>query len=478
LGGVIYNTNGTVIIFGCTVNSNLSGSVCEPSGGLLGGTGLTMGGAVFQASGFIGVTNSSFTMNYAIGGTGSFGQLITRVPGSPAYGGALAVKGGGISIEGSQFLQNQADGAQGVLGTEGGGAGPAYGGAIYCTANCSASDSSFGWNQALAGNFNSWGPAYQGFGGGGGIFNAGILMLNRCSIYNNIAHGGQVSTASVTDAGGALGGGIYNAAQLAATNCTIALNSAVGAIATKLGGPGLAVSGSAVGGGICNGSNGTAICMNLTIASNSCSSPTFTNSSGMTTSSSGLAAGSQIANTNGTLSVHNTLIAYGTNSNAYGQISDGGYNICSDGSAALFSGSSYNYTDPQLAPLGNYGGPTLCMNLLSTSSAIDNGDANGCPNTDQRGYIRPFGGGPDMGAVEFGSAASTVPVLNLSVTLSNVTLSYSAFTTGVHYYVQCSTNLTSWANVSTNGPYGTSTYVSQTMNKPYQGRCFFRLLMQ
>jgi hypothetical protein len=249
-------------------------------------------------------------------------------------------------------------------------------------------------------------------------------------------------------------------------------------IAGGVGGNGIPVSplptdSTAVGGGVYCIAGATFIAMNLTIASNICRSP-----SGQYCIN-GIASGAQIGNTNGTLRIHNTLVAYGgTNNNAYGPITDDGYNICSDGSAALFSGSSYNYTDPQLAPLGNYGGPTLCMNLLPTSPAIDNGDANGCPNTDQRGYIRPFGSGPDMGAVEYGSASSTVPLVNLSVTSSNVTLSFSAFTTGKVYYLQYSTNLTTWANLSTNGPYGVPAYVSQTMNKPNASRCYFRLLVQ
>ena len=240
-------------------------------------------------------------------------------------------------------------------------------------------------------------------------------------------------------------------------------------------------SGTALGGGIYNASSAPFVGMNLTIASNTCNSPSDV--SGIPygpSSASGLAAGSQIANTNGTLSLHNSLIAYsGTNSNAYGTITDNGYNICSDGSAALSSGLSYNYTDPQLAPLGNYGGPTLCMNLLSSSPAIDNGDINGCPNNDQRGYIRPFGSGPDIGAVEYGSAATSVLLLNISATSTSVTLSFL----GVHQpaescYLQYSTNLMTWQNLGTNGPYAVPTYISQTVNQPNAGRCFFRVLEQ
>lgn len=473
LGGAIYTTNGTVTMVGCTVDTNLASSVCEPSGGNYGGTGLVMGGAVFQASGTMGITNTSFTMNYGVGGTGTQGSG-SVYPGSPAYGGAVAVAGGALSVEHSQFANNQADGAQGFEGTQGGGGASAYGGAIYNSANCSVADSSIAGNDALAGSFNSWAPT---FGGGGGIYDdaGGMLTLNRCSIYGNIAQGGAYATENYMNGGAGAGGGIFNAAQLVATNCTIALNLAAGAIDHNLNGQN-STAGAALGGGVFNASGATSVFMNLTIASNSCSAP-GTNFF-LTVCSNGMTAGFQIANTNGTFSLHNTIIAYsGTNSDAYGPITDVGYNICSDGSANLDSGSSYNHTDPQLAPLGNYGGPTLCMALLPSSPAIDTGDINGCPNTDQRGYIRPFGSAPDIGAYEYGSAVSEVPYLNMSVTSSNVVLAFSAFA-GNTYYLQCSTNLSTWISLSTNGPFEVSTYVSQSVNRQGTSRYFFRLLMQ
>jgi alpha-tubulin suppressor-like RCC1 family protein len=139
--------------------------------------------------------------------------------------------------------------------------------------------------------------------------------------------------------------------------------------------------------------------MNVTIASNSCvaSGPGYRGTNG-------LAAGLQIANNNGALHLHNSIVAYsGTNSNAYGSISDDGYNISSDGSANFTDGSSRNFTDPQLAALGNYGGPTPCIALLPVSPAIDSGDSADFPTTDQRGYFRPVGTAPDMGAYEYGS---------------------------------------------------------------------------
>src|SRR5581483_2236607 len=57
--------------------------------------------------------------------------------------------------------------------------------------------------------------------------------------------------------------------------------------------------------------------------------------------------------------------------------------------------------NPLLAPLGDYGGPTLTMLPLAGSPAIDAGADGGAPfPTDQRGYPRLSGAHVDIGAVE------------------------------------------------------------------------------
>jgi hypothetical protein len=87
-------------------------------------------------------------------------------------------------------------------------------------------------------------------------------------------------------------------------------------------------------------------------------------------------------------------------SNCFGVMVDGGHNISSDGSANFSAPGSWNNTDPVLGPLADYGGPTPTMALLAGSPAIDAADAASCPETDQRGIIRPFGAGCDIGAFE------------------------------------------------------------------------------
>jgi hypothetical protein len=235
-----------------------------------------------------------------------------------------------------------------------------------------------------------------------------------------------------------------------------------------------------MGGGVFNNTSATFIAMNLTIASNSCSS---TSSPSWVYSTNGIATGMQIANTNGTLRLHNSLIAYGgTNGNAYGTITDDGYNICSDGSANLNSGSSYNFTDPELGPLAYYGGPTLCMALLPNSPAIDYGDSSGIPDTDQRGFIRPFGDGPDMGAYEYGSYQLGPPdgvpgYLYITATANCSLISFTG-TSANTCRLQASTDLSTWTDLNTNGPFASVTNITQAISRQGFNLRFFRMREQ
>jgi len=385
LGGAIYSTNGSVAIVGCDITSNLcsAGSSYE-------GAGQATGGAVFQMSGLMTVTNSRFAFNQALGGNArsSIG------PGGAAYGGALAASGGSITIQYCQIFANNATGGDAGYHNP---AGPVFGGAVYSAATLTAADSSFSGNQALAGNgtINPTGQSRGQDGYGGAIYNSGLAVLNCCSVSSNLVNGGTALDAfplSNADGGNASGGGIYNDSQFNATNCTVALNVAVGGM-----GHGPGVTGTALGAGVFNEAAGTFIGINLTLASNSCSSPALSIPFG---SGQGTATGSQVANTNGTLQLQNSILAYSTNSDAYGTILDNGYNLCSDNSAGLYATGSHNNTDPLLGPLGDYGGPTLTMPLLAGSPAIDGGSTAAAPATDQRGHARPYGAAADIGAFE------------------------------------------------------------------------------
>jgi hypothetical protein len=65
-----------------------------------------------------------------------------------------------------------------------------------------------------------------------------------------------------------------------------------------------------------------------------------------------------------------------------------------------YSGTGNIATDPKLGALGNYGGYTQTIPLLSGSSGFDAGNNATCATTDQRGVARPQGAKCDIGAFE------------------------------------------------------------------------------
>lgn len=64
--------------------------------------------------------------------------------------------------------------------------------------------------------------------------------------------------------------------------------------------------------------------------------------------------------------------------------------------------------DPKLGPLQDNGGPTPTMALLSDSPALNKGEDEVAPTTDQRGVLRPQRGQSDIGAFELEAAQSLV----------------------------------------------------------------------
>jgi Ca2+-binding RTX toxin-like protein len=91
---------------------------------------------------------------------------------------------------------------------------------------------------------------------------------------------------------------------------------------------------------------------------------------------------------------------------------DGGHNLIGVDIAGAFIngdngdiiGTSLTPVDAIIGMLGNNGGHTKTIRLEAGSPAIDAGDINIAPPTDQRGHLRA--GTPDIGAFEFGSDRS------------------------------------------------------------------------
>jgi hypothetical protein len=188
-------------------------------------------------------------------------------------------------------------------------------------------------------------------GSGGAILNdtSGNLTLNQCTITGN----------SAASAGG--GGGIENKSILSLNQCTLTGNSA------------------GIGGGLYN------------------------NLSGQTTVNNSIVAGNTAAGSGGDIGNKAILIRMGTN--IVQSVTDEGGS--SDSGTALINAA------PQLAALGNYGGPTPTMPPLAGSPAINAGGPTSF-TTDQRGYARVSGAAVDIGAVEVQFASAPYPVGGLT----------------------------------------------------------------
>jgi CSLREA domain-containing protein len=260
--------------------------------------------------------------------------------------------------------------------------------------------------------------------GDGGAFAAGtssILTLNSLRLNNNYADSGAgilaspgstvnlsnstVSNGTTLVSGGSYGGGIYNnAATVNVTNSTVSGNAAGN------------------GGGILN-NGGTTNLDSVTLSNN--------------TANAG--SGGGVRNLSGTMTLNNTIVANSTTGGECartGGTINASYSLIEDNLTCVNGATNTNNLtgDPNLAPLGFYGGQTPTHAFaLGVSIAIDKGSTTLA--TDQRGFARPVddpnipnasapsqafgerdaptaGNGADIGAVEQQSAptAATVTV--------------------------------------------------------------------
>lgn len=195
---------------------------------------------------------------------------------------------------------------------------------------------------------------------GGGIYSEGNLTVTRTTLDGNSASFGgsgifNVGTLTLnqsTISGNSrcpAGGGIYNVGTLTMTGSTIAGNSAD------------------LGGGIYNQSNATAT--HCTISGNSA-----------------VTAGGILSSVS-TVLVH-TIVAGNTASSI------------PDISGSFSATHCVTSGDPQLSPLGNFGGSTRTMAPLPGSPAR-NAASGSTATSDQRGF--PMVGTPDIGAYEAGT---------------------------------------------------------------------------
>jgi len=191
---------------------------------------------------------------------------------------------------------------------------------------------------------------------GGGIFNAGTLVIESLLFVQN--------TAFTT------GGGLDNHSGATISNITFSANTA------------------GQGGGLFN--DGTITVLNATIAGNN----------------------TGVIN-NGIIRSKNTIFTGSTggdNCSGNGTFTSLGHNLDDADTCGLYGAGDLVNSDPLLGSLQNNEGPTFTHALLTGSPAIDSGDNSDCPLQDQRGAYRPADGDNnsskicDIGAFEAGGS--------------------------------------------------------------------------
>lgn len=318
-------------------------------------------------------------------------------------------------------------------------------------------------------------------GGGGGICNAGTLIINTSTFSNNNAttnNNGVVCNISSNGGGihntntGILtlnnsivngnsvecnGSGVYNEGDFTSQGSIIRENTAggifcVGMAVMNTSGV-MTLSNSIVnnnmpGGGLVN-VNGTLSLANSTVSGNTSddwNSGGITNWNGTITLNNGTISGNGTTGDgggflnggSGTVTSQNTIFANNTASgngpDCNGTIGSSGYNLVGDTSGCTLASTTGDLTnvDPKLGPLQDNGGPTETHALLTGSPALDAGSCN-ATTADQRGKSRPvdllisanIDDGCDIGAYEVQSLESSAKTVNQSITLPGESLAYT-----------------------------------------------------
>ena len=360
--------------------------------------------------GFIPVVTTNSDAIYSIGaGAVSLREAVAFATGNAIITFATSMSGQTITLTNGQITLSQGNWIDGSALVNG----------IQISGNHNSRIFNIGTNGATLVNLTLI-NANGGGADGGALYNAGNTVLNYCTFIGN-------STGS--------GGAIKNAGgTLVLNECTLATNSTTG------GG----------GGGIVN------------------YAPLFLNGCTLAGNSAGFFGGAIYSETGAHVTLNDTIAAGNTANDIYnnGTLTLSGQNIVQSISGSS-SGTAPINASPQLATLGNYGGPTPTMPPLPGSPAIDAGDdseATLLPN-DQRGYPRLAGAHVDIGAVEgIYNAAGPGTVTNVT-RLGNGSIQFG-FTNlaDANFPVLASTNLnlplSSWTRIgfATNNPAGSGNY--------------------
>ena len=415
-GGAILFHSGLLRLESCVFSNNVAwGGMGSSFPGSPQGS--ASGGAIYADSGYIIVADCTFVTNRSLGFERT-GDGAPSGTGGSAYGGAIAIgEGNNLDVDRSEFIENQ---ARGGIGWGQGAGGVGYGGAVhlpFCGANLQ--NATFRGNNAHGGESVN-GATGMGQGGaiwsgnigviymfdsnissnsataasalaaGGGIYSRNTLYVQSSSINRNTARAGKGRVIQNTSGAGydALGAGVFTAGLSGFTNVTFLLNAAYAGDAAE---PVLGTQGSAgggYGGGIYNIS--------------------FMHLAYVTMALNQVVPGQRISGAVGTLKGSDVFTAVSANSYARssifgsvlsksisGPLSDGGYNITADDSAAFTQTTSFNSRDPLLGPVR-----ATYIPILPGSPAIDSADFDP-PFSDQLGLLRPAGTRADRGAIEY-----------------------------------------------------------------------------
>ncbi|WP_165230645.1 right-handed parallel beta-helix repeat-containing protein [Aquisphaera insulae] len=460
-GGLAGGDGGTVTLAGCTISGNSAdsdgGGVYIKFGGTATLTGCTIsgnsaarnGGGLYVNRATTTLTDCTVSGNSAArDGGGLFSSGTATLTGCTVSDNSADGRGGGVlnggklTLTGCFVSDNSADNGGGVSTTRGttvltdctvsGNTAGSQGGGLYAN-NGGATTLT---NSVVSGN-----SAYNG----GGLFNYfGTATLTDCTVEANSAgHSGGglinfgtstlINTAVIGNLAGDWGGGMTNSSGTATwINCTVSGNSA-GVVGGALNNNSTAtftncdLSGNSAkwGGGVFN-FYGTTTLSNSTVSGNSATyGGGVWSAAGTATLSSCTVSGNSAINGGGianydTTTLGNTIVAAntaGTGPDVSGDFSSLGNNLIgtTDGSSGWvgsdLTGTIATPLNPLLAPLGDYGGPTLTMALLPGSPAIDAGSNALIPDgvtTDQRGLPRIVSGVVDIGAFE--SSGFTIAV--------------------------------------------------------------------
>src|SRR5581483_4239059 len=399
-GGAVYCENAAAGIEQLTFASNsVSGGAPGGADGDFGKGGDAAAGALYASNSVILLEKSVLAQNNAVGG----GPLMVPSSLSPGFGSGDGLGGGlFISSGSSATVRLCSFETNSTMGGSGGTlypCGAGRGGGVFNAGGMQVWNSTFSGGLSVGGSAPNLSPAggSASAGQGGGICSIGPLSVNSSTFEGNTAIGGSVSGLSAgSPAGAGEGGAIWSSSQLWMTNSTITANRGVGGTNSYIRTPG----GPGNGGGIAL-TGGTASLVNVTVAANTVDA---------TIVGPAPLQGGGVYSTNATVIIRGSIVANSTRgADVWGVLTDGGYNICSDGTANFSAIGSLNQTDPMLAALSNNGGPTATMGLLVGSPARD-AIPFGFPPTDQRGVTRPQGTAADIGAFEadFISTAPTI----------------------------------------------------------------------